>query len=160
MVNNSINRIARRLTAAEGYLELGLPVDAQDELQRIDNPDPFLGPYMWLMGESLRNQGMYDEAIAPLRHAARELPLEISQRAWEALKDCLEKSGRSAAAEDMTRTMEYLEQRSDVPTTESTPSKTPPNIRVDLPLFGNLQISFDNKDGLTIKVNPTGKQPE
>lgn len=160
MLVNSINQIARRLTAAEGYLELGLPVDAQDELQRIDDPAPFLGPYMWLMGESLRNQGMYDEAIAPLRHAARELPVEISQRAWEALKDCLEKSGRSAAAEDMSRTMEYLEQRNDVSSSQACPPQSPSNIRVDLPLLGKLQISFDNKDGLTIKVMPVSETPE
>ena len=113
MVVNPIKRITRRLTAAEGYLELGLPESALAELQSIDNPGPFEGPYMWLMGESLRNQGMYDEAIAPLRHAARALPTEVGQQAWTALKECLEKSGRSATAVDMAQTMEYLEQRSE-----------------------------------------------
>jgi tetratricopeptide (TPR) repeat protein len=110
---NQTNRIARRLAAAEGYLELGLPVDALDELQKIENAGPFQAAYMWMMGESLRVQGLSEEAIAPLRQAARALPSETGHQAWEALKDCLEKSGRSATAEDMAQTMEYLEQRGD-----------------------------------------------
>ncbi|NQV28288.1 MAG: hypothetical protein HQ518_28380 [Rhodopirellula sp.] len=156
MVVNKINRIARRLTAAEGYLELGLPADAQAELQRIENPAPFEGAYMWLMGESLRNQGMYDEAIAPLRHAARTLVSETGQQAREALKDCLEKSGRSATAEDMKQTMEYLEEGSDTGTQQSGRMESSSMVRIEIPHFGNLQIDFDIKDGLTIKLNSTG----
>ena len=109
MVVNQKNRLARWLTSAEGYLELGLPSEAQAALQKIDNPGPFQGACMWLMGVSLRNQGLYDEAIAPLRQAARALPSEAGQQAWEALKECLENSGRSATAEDMAQTMEYLD---------------------------------------------------
>lgn len=154
MVVNQKNRIARWLTSAEGYLELGLPAEAQSELQKIENPGPFQAAYMWLMGESLRNQGLYDEAIAPLRQAARALPSETGQQAWEALKECLEKSGRSATAEDMAPTMEYLEQRSDSIREQSRQMKSATNLRIDIPHFGNLQINFDGKVGLTIKVNP------
>lgn len=153
MVVNQINRIARRLTAAEGYLELGLPVDAQAELQNIENPAPFEGPYMWLMGESLRNQGLYDEAIAPLRQAARALPAETGQHAWESLKDCLEKSGRSATADDMAQTMEYLEERNGAGNRQDSRMELPSNVRIDIPHVGNLQIKFDAKEGLTIKLN-------
>jgi tetratricopeptide (TPR) repeat protein len=154
MLVNQKNRIARWLTSAEGYLELGLPAEAQSELQKIENPGPFQGAYMWLMGESLRNQGLYDEAIAPLRQAARSLPSETSQLAWEALKDCLEKSGRSATAEDIAQTMEYLEQSSDSVSELSRRMESVANLRIDIPHFGNLQIKFDSKEGLTIKVNP------
>lgn len=154
MVVNQTNRIARWLTSAEGYLELGLPAEAQSELQKIENPGPFQAAYMWLMGESLRNQGLYDEAIAPLRQAARALPSETGQQAWEALKECLEKSGRSATAEDMAQTMEYLEQRNDSGREQSRQMEPPANLRIDIPHFGNLQINFDGKEGLTIKVNP------
>ena len=154
MLVNQKNRIARWLTSAEGYLELGLPAEAQSELQKIENPGPFQGAYMWLMGESLRNQGLYDEAIAPLRQAARSLPSETCQQAWDALKDCLEKSGRSVTAEDMTQTMEYLEQRTDSSSKQSQRMEPPANLRIDIPHFGNLQINFDSKEGLTIKVNP------
>ena len=150
---NQVNRIARRLTAAEGYLELGLPADAQAELQNIENPAPFEGVFMWLMGESLRNQGLYDEAIAPLRQAARALPAETGQQAWEALKDCLEKSGRSATADDMAQTMEYLEQRNDAGNRQNSRMELPSNVRIDIPHIGNLQIKFDVKEGLTIKLN-------
>jgi tetratricopeptide (TPR) repeat protein len=158
MVVNQVNRIARRLTAAEGYLELGLPADAQAELQTIEDSAPFEGAYMWLMGESLRNQGLYDEAIAPLRHAARALPSETGQQAWEALKECLEKSGRSATAEDMAQTMEYLEQRNDTAPTQDSRMDLPSNVRIDIPHGGNLQIKFDLNDGLTIKLNPPGSK--
>lgn len=154
MVVNQKNRIARWLTSAEGYLELGLPAEAQSELQKIENPGPFQAAYMWLMGESLRNQGLYDEAIAPLRQAARALPSETGQQAWEALRDCLEKSGRSATAGDMAQTMEYLEQRSDSIREQSRRMEPATNLRIDIPHFGNLQIKFDGKEGLTIKVNP------
>ena len=154
MVANRTNRIARRLTAAEGYLELGLPADAQSELQNIEDPAPFEGAYMWLMGESLRNQGLYEEAIAPLRHAARTLSSETSQQAWVALKDCLEKSGRSATADDMTRTMEYLEQWNDTATSQNSRMDFPSNVRIDIPHVCNLQIKFDLTEGLTIKLSP------
>jgi tetratricopeptide (TPR) repeat protein len=154
MVVNQKNRIARWLTSAEGYLELGLPAEAQAELQKIENPGPFQGAYMWLMGESLRNQQLYDEAIAPLRQAARSLPSESGQHAWEALRECLEKSGRSATAEDMAQTMEYLEQRSDSIGESSRQMEPASKLRIDIPHFGNLQINFDGKEGLTIKVNP------
>jgi len=154
MVVNQKNRIARWLTSAEGYLELGLPAEAQAELQKIDNPGPLQGAYMWLMGESLRNQGLYDEAIAPLRQAARALPSETGQQAWEALKECLEKSGRSATAEDMAQTMEYLEKRSDIISEQTRRMEPAAKLRIDIPHFGNLQINFDGNEGLTIKVNP------
>lgn len=151
---NQVNKIARRLTAAEGYLELGLPVDAQSELQSIENPAPFEGAYMWLLGESLRNQGMYDEAIAPLRRAARVLPSENGQQAWVALKDCLERSGRSATAGDVAQTMEYLEQQNDTVMRSNSRMELPANVRIDIPYVGNLQINFDTEDGLTIKLSP------
>ena len=160
MVVNQVNRIARRLTAAEGYLELELPADAQAELQKIENPAPFEGAYMWLMGESLRYQGLYDEAIAPLRHAARALPSESGQQAWDALKECLEKSGRSATADDMAQTMEYLEQRNDIDVPHNVRMEFPSKVRIDIPHAGNVQIKFDHNEGLTIKLNPPGSQKD
>lgn len=159
MVANRINRVVRRLTAAEGYLELDLPVDALAELQKVENPGPFEGPYMWLTGEALRNQGLYEEAIAPLRHAARALPQEGGQQAWAALKECLEKSGRSATAEDMTQTIEYLENRTDTTGQGTNRVEAASNLRINIPQVGNLQISFDLKQGLTIKVNPPSGDP-
>lgn len=154
MVVNQINQIVRRLTAAEGYLELDLPVDALAELQKVEHPGPFEGPYMWLTGEALRNQGLFEEAIAPLRHAARALSQENGQQAWAALKECLEKSGRSATAEDMTQTMEYLETRSETIGQPDNRLDSALNLRIDLSKIGQLQINFDGKQGLTIKVNP------
>ncbi len=154
MVVNQKNRITQWLTSAEGYLELGLPAEAQAELQKIDHPGPLQGAYMWLMGESLRNQGLYDEAIAPLRQATRALPPEAGQQTWEALKECLEKSGRSATAEDMSQTMEYLEQRGDIISEQTRRMGPAAKLRIDISHFAKLQINFDDNEGLTIKVDP------
>ncbi|MDA1162412.1 MAG: hypothetical protein O3B13_04870 [Planctomycetota bacterium] len=156
MIVNSVNRTIRRLTAAEGYLELELPAEALVELQKIQNPGPFGGPFMWLTGEALRKQGLFDEAIAPLRQAARALPLPTGRHAWDALRECLEKSGRSAAAEDMNQAMEYLEKRSGIDCQGKSRTDSRSTIRIDIPHFGKLQIDFDSKEGLTIKVNPEG----
>lgn len=153
MVINQITRVIRQLTAAEGYLELELPVDALDELQKVESPGPFEGRYMWLTGQALRYQGLYDEAIAPLRHAARALPDENGRQAWEALKECLEKSGRSATAEDMVRTMAYLDEQETIRSKQV--NRVSSNVRIDVPNFGKLQISFDNNTGLTIKLDPS-----
>lgn len=156
MVVNHINRIVRRLTAAEGYLELDLPVDALDELHKVENPGPFEGPYMWMTGLALRNQGLYDEAIAPLRHAARSMPDENGKVAWEALKECLEKSGRSATAEGIDRTMESLDNQDT--NGDRKANRLDSNLRIEVANFGKLEISFDNKDGLTIQLSPTEDQ--
>ena len=109
---------------------------------------------MWLMGESLRNQGLYDEAIAPLRQATRALPPEAGQQTWEALKECLEKSGRSATAEDMSQTMEYLEQRGDIISEQTRRMEPAAKLQIDISHFAKLQINFDDNEGLTIKVDP------
>lgn len=156
MVFDPVHQVMRRLTAAEGYLELGLPAESLAELQQAENTEIFEGPYLWLMGQALRNQGRYDEAIAPLRRAMRLLHRDAEKQAWAALKECLEKSGRSADAADMMRTMEFMEEGStDECQLELNPEDSmdsTPTICIQIPNLGKLQINIHSEDGLTIEM--------
>lgn len=154
MVVNPVNRIMRRLRAAEGYLELDLPGEAQAELETIEHPGPFEGPYMLMIGECLRAQEKFEEAIAPLRHAARSLPMPVSRQAWESLSDCLTKAGRKASAEDAAAILEHLEEQHEKDTGKIEQLDESSSVRVQIPHFGTVQLKFDSETGLTINVTP------
>ena len=108
MVTDTAERTTRRLTAAEGYLELDLPGFALEELQCVEDPGPLVVPHLWMTGEALKAQGRYDEAVALLRHVARSLPTPASQQVWQSLTECLQQSGRQASAEDGPATINTL----------------------------------------------------
>ena len=107
IVNPAIRNV-RKLTAAEGYLELDLPAMALESLQQIEEPGPLVVPCLYLAGESLKRLERYDEAIAPLRHAACSLPRPLREIAWRSLAECLKKSGRDASAQQSRATAEML----------------------------------------------------
>lgn len=149
MVENSDNRTVRKLTAAEGYLELELPKLALEELASIGDPGEYQIPVMWMTGEALKADGQFDEAVAPLKLVAESVAGPISERAWESLSDCLEKSGRKiATAEPAVARNELLE--SAVPA-------EPGRVNVQIPGFGTLK--FSAKDGaISISVEPQKPQ--
>jgi len=62
--------IVRRLAAAEGYLELNMPLYAIDELNRVQDAGPFEPIAQLFRGEALQAQEKYAEAIEPLNVAA------------------------------------------------------------------------------------------
>ena len=105
---NSTNRNIRKLTAAEGYLELDLPELALESLQQIQEPGPLAVPCLYLAGESLKRLERYDEAIAPLRHAACSLPQPLGEIAWRSLAECLKKSGRDVSSQQSQATADML----------------------------------------------------
>lgn len=74
---SAANRIRRehKLRTAEGYLELGLARQALAELQSLGGATD--GRIGYLRGESLRELGRYEEAIADLEMAVSILPDEI-----------------------------------------------------------------------------------
>ena len=167
MVIDPVNRIMRRLTAAEGFLELQLPGEALGELELIENPGPFEGPYMWMLGEALRYQGRYEEAIAPLSHAAGLLPMPVAQDVWAALAECLTKSGRKAPWVETTQALEqlmlgnldveHLEERNVTGIDSDDRIDSPPTVRIEIPPFAKVQVDIDEQNGLTISINlPTG----
>ena len=143
MVENSDNRTVRKLTAAEGYLELDLPKLALEELASIGNPGEYQLPVLWMTGEALKADGRFEEAVAPLKLVAESVSGPISARAWKSLSDCLEKSARPIPAEEAATA------RSVIPQSAAEPAR----VNVQIPGFGTL--TFAAKDGaITIQVEP------
>lgn len=92
-MNEPQTRFTRR---AEGYLELGLPLQAIESLERhpewvIDN-----GRACYLLGEALRELRRYDEAVGPLERAVDLMPDDI--HAHLALAWCYKRTRRLSAA--------------------------------------------------------------
>lgn len=146
MVAESDNRIVRKLSAAEGYLELELPRLALEELASIGDPGEYEIPVLWMTGEALKADGQFDEAVAPLKLVAESVEGPISARAWESLSQCLEKSGRKLPAKERAIT------RSDL-SNESTPLG---RVNIQIPGFGTLKFSAQ---GGTISINVEPQQP-
>lgn len=62
---------------AEGYLELGMPQHALDVLGKLGDSVEFGPRALYLMGEALRAQSRYVEALEPLSRAAQSLPGDV-----------------------------------------------------------------------------------
>ena len=97
MVKTPTCRILRRLTAAEGYLELGLPGLALDELGAIQGTGEYQVPVMWMTGQALKAQGRFEEAIEPLQFVTQSLVGPAREQASQSLTECLKKSGRTVS---------------------------------------------------------------
>mgnify|MGYP001287879771 CR=1 FL=1 len=146
MFTDIANQTTRRLTAAQGYLELELPELALDELKSVEDPGPFVVPHLWMTGEALKAQGRYDEAIALLRHVARSLPPPASQQAWQSLTECLQESGRQASAQDGSTTIHNL----DVQQSSATPVRQQ-TFDITIPHVGKLTLNL--KPGSAVRVS-------
>jgi tetratricopeptide (TPR) repeat protein len=78
-------RVAKRLNQASGYLELRMPQQALDSLERLGPPGPFDAEVEYLRGHALRMQHRYREAARKFRLAAEKLPPQDDDAAWLAL---------------------------------------------------------------------------
>jgi tetratricopeptide (TPR) repeat protein len=89
----SVNRIRRQqiLRAAEGYLELAMPQHALDSLGRL-TAEEVNSLSLHLQGEAFRALGRFQDAIAPLAHAAKDSPGDI--HIWLSLGWCYKRIGR------------------------------------------------------------------
>ena len=83
-------QIMRRLTAAEGYLELGMPAYALDELESVNDAGPFQAVVDFMKGEALKSQERYSDAITALRRAVQTMPPPHNQRVLNTLNECLQ----------------------------------------------------------------------
>lgn len=99
MTPNDAPRIVRRLAAAEGFLELGLPKYALTELSRVDDAGPFEGIAKLLFGEAMKAENRFEEAIPALNRAAELFPQPFNQRAWWGLSQCYREQGMIDLAE-------------------------------------------------------------
>ena len=92
-------RVVRRLAAAEGYLEIGLPTYALGELNRVRVAGPFEPIVQLFRGEALQAQAKFADAIAPLNRAAEMFPAPFNQRALMALSNCYRHEGQDHLAD-------------------------------------------------------------
>lgn len=99
MIANFNSRIIRRLVSAEGYMDLGMPVQALQELERIEDAGVLEAPRQYLVGRALVAQGLYSDAVAPLEFAARQMPSPVKKIAWRALSECYRECGSDQLAD-------------------------------------------------------------
>ena len=145
MAVRPINQTIRRLTTAEGYLELDLPELALEELERVKEPGEFSIPVLWMTAEAFKASGRYEEAITPLRHVARSVPAPLRRQAWQSLSECLKNAGRESQANDALATSGQF----SVDTEEEI---TKLRLQFVLPKIGKLEVNIGFDDGLTIEV--------
>ena len=86
-------RVIRKLTAADGYLELGMPTQALTELGAIVQAGPLQPAVEFMTGLALKDQHRYEDAIAPLQKAAVEIPAPHNRDAWVSLGECYRMTG-------------------------------------------------------------------
>ncbi len=91
-------KVVKRLAAAEGYLELGLPVYALSELDSVKEAGPFEAISQLLRGEALQASERFSEAIPALNRAAELVPAPYNQRALLGLSRCYRASGQEQLA--------------------------------------------------------------
>lgn len=91
-------KVVKRLAAAEGYLELGLPEYALTELNRVSDAGPFEAISQLLRGEALQAEERFTEAIPALNRAAELVPAPFNQRALLNLSRCYRANGQDQLA--------------------------------------------------------------
>lgn len=91
-------RVVRHLTAADGYLDLGMPRQALAELEAVGDAGPLTPAVEFLTGQALIVQERYEEAIEPLRRAVATIPAPHNRDAWLSLAECFRRTTRDDLA--------------------------------------------------------------
>lgn len=92
-------KTARRLIAAEGYLDLGMPQRAFEELHAIEDPGIFEAELNYLIGQAFKAQERYEAAIHPLQRAAMLFADPFNRVALLSLSECYRKCHRDDLAD-------------------------------------------------------------
>jgi predicted Zn-dependent protease len=92
-------KTVRRILSADGYLDLGMPERAIEELDRIEDAGPLEGPVQLLHGIALKQTLNHRDAITHLEKAARIMPSPIRRFAWRELVDAYRAVGSDALAD-------------------------------------------------------------
>jgi hypothetical protein len=90
-------RVAKRVEQACGYLELGLPQQALDNVAGLATSGQLEGALQYVRGQALRMQARFDDAVAPLATAAQLLPEPAVEHVLEALAFCQEAMNRAGS---------------------------------------------------------------
>ncbi len=91
-------QIQRNLREAEGYLELGMPVQALKSLDRIDEAGTYRGHLLYLRGCAYRDLEQYEDAVPQLTQATDISPSNVG--AWVTLAWCQKRTNRLSQAID------------------------------------------------------------
>lgn len=110
MLENVSPKVIHKLMAAEGYLELGMPIQALEALHALEDAGLLEAMRLYLIGEAYRRQEKYHEAIEPLHQAARLFPVMESRKAWFSLSECFRLGGYLELAEVASLTAEAVEE--------------------------------------------------
>jgi len=110
MLENVSPKVIHKIMAAEGYLELGMPIQALEALHAVEDAGPLEAMRLYLIGEAFLRQEKYHEAIEPLHQAARLFPVMESRKAWSSLSDCFRLGGYEELAEVAFLTAEAVEE--------------------------------------------------
>ena len=92
-------KTVRRILSADGYLDLGMPERAIEELDRIEDAGPLEGPVQLLHGIALKQTQNHRDAITHLEKAARIMPSPIRRFAWRELVDAYRAVGSDTLAD-------------------------------------------------------------
>jgi tetratricopeptide (TPR) repeat protein len=123
-------RIVKRLAAAEGYLELGMPSYALTELNVVKEAGPFEAISQLLRGEALQAEERFSEAIPAFNRAAELVPEPFNQRALLGLSRCYRAEGQ----EDLANEAEQAAMPKDLPEgTKSVQIVITPIFTIDAP---------------------------
>lgn len=91
-------KTVRRILSADGYLDLGMPEKAVEELEKIGDAGPLEGPVRLMFGIALKQTDNFREAITHLEKAARIMPSPIRRFAWRELVDAYKAIGNETLA--------------------------------------------------------------
>ena len=78
-------RLSKRLTEADGYIDLGMSGHALARLEELGETGPFTAAVAMLRGKALWLQRRFDEAAEHLRVAAEGLNSFQARQAWLAI---------------------------------------------------------------------------
>lgn len=91
-------KTVRRILSADGYLDLGMPEKAVEELEKIGDAGPLEGPVQLMYGIALKQTENFRDAITHLEKAARVMPSPIRRFAWRELVDAYRAVGSEELA--------------------------------------------------------------
>lgn len=164
----SETQIVRRLTAAEGYLELQLPEMALDELNSIADPGRFILPCLWLTGESLKSLGRFDEAVTTFEQLTSRIPAPMCPPPVVAsLYECLKRLGRPLPGEQGSDSGSGTDEKigpgvsaagspaeTAPPEAPNAPDAvTPQTVSLHIPQLGTIAIQIGDVIELSIKLD-------
>lgn len=92
-------QVVRRLAAADGYLELQLPVYALEQLEPIPIDGVHAPAVQFLTGRAYQQLGRIDEAIQAFQEAAQSIPAPHNRAAWLSLGECFRQRGNEELAQ-------------------------------------------------------------